>query len=179
MSYTQEYDPYVSGDSGIGTSMSVLLALNTGVYAQIGWNKHKSGSSFVREVFSDFRDGWGHAYWNTWSGQSVGTYTNYEVTFVSSTDHFLMWVNGSNYLNMGANWTPASYQVFSETQDTADQMPGGYNSGSHAYFVSTWYNNGSGWLAPSGDTVHYYTPTSYAQKVGSQEYDTWDLKCPS
>lgn len=158
--------------------MSVMLAYNATYWGQFGWNKHKSGSTFVREIFQEHRDGMGNDFWNTWAGKTVWTSTNYEITYNPSNKHLDYFVNGSQYSDLGTNWTPNNYQVFSETQDLADQMPG--NVTSHALLASTYVSlHGiSGWSAPSGDTVHFYSPTSYATKVGANEYDTWDTNCP-
>jgi hypothetical protein len=158
----EEYDPYVSGDSGIGTSMSVMLANGGTYWAQLGWNKHKAGSGYVREVFAEQIDGYGNNIWQTWSGRTVGTYTNYEITFDQSNHHYQYYVAGTEYQSIGASWTPNNFQIFSETQDKADQMPGGYNT--HAVFKDTYImQHGSpGWTSISGDTVHYYQSTARA-----------------
>lgn len=72
--------------------------------------------------------------------------------------------------------TPAEYQVFGETHDWVDQMPGG--TGTHVVFNNTNYFTGS------GHTAHLSTSsiTSAYSRYGhsgpsSGKYQIWETAC--
>lgn len=175
--YEFEYDPYYSARNGVGTSYTLMLQGGHG-WAQFGWIKHKVGSSIVRNIYSEHVDGSGGNDWTFYTPKPVGSFTNYEITFDATADHFHYFVNGVEYANEGANWIPSTYQIIGETQDTGDQMPGGYVD--HAVFTSVYITQHgiAGWHYPVGDVLHHYS-TSGVSKTGSNVYNTWDVACAS
>lgn len=173
-----EYNPYFASNSLAGSLMSVMLS-NVPYWAQLGWQKYKSGDTIRREIFIEHVDGFGNNTWMHWPGRPVGSVTNYKITFDASIKRFNYYVAGSLYAGLNANYTPIRYEIFGETHNTQDQMPGGYSA--HAKFVNTYYTSSSTWTPWLSLTspVHYYAPTARAQRVSSVRYDIWDLGCAS
>lgn len=173
-----EYSPYFNSGNSVGSIMSVMLD-NGPYWAQMGWQKHQSGSTVKREVFVEHVDGFGSNYWYHWPQKSVGSTPTYKITFTASSKRFNYYIDGSLLAGLNANYTPTRYEIFGETHNKMDQMAGG--TGTHATFTNTYYTDSSTfspWRSLTSD-VHYYAPTSRASRVSSIRYDIWDLACSS
>ncbi|MGH2463837.1 MAG: hypothetical protein ACRDGI_00085 [Candidatus Limnocylindrales bacterium] len=172
-----EYDPYYSGNNPTGTNMSVMLHNGGGLWAQIGWLKHKVGSTIKREVFMETTDGSGHQFDNYLTGRPVGTFTSYEITFTASSHHFDYWENGTDVESIGGNWSPNEYQVFGETHDLEDQMPGG--TGNVAVFNSVDARTGSSWTHVTPVPWFDNNGGTYFGASDSSNFFLWDKACSS
>ncbi len=178
---TDEYSPYYTGNNHTGTLMSVMIDKGLTMWAQVGWDYHVNNQgSKKRQIFVEHVDGLGNNLWFYWAANPVGSTTTYKITFDASNHHFHYLVDGSEYANLGASGslTPTRWEIFGETHDQADQMPGGTSS--HAKFRSakTRLHGSSIWSDANG-TVHANgSPLNGASGLlGS--FDIWDAKCSS
>lgn len=177
---TDEYNPYYTGSNPTGSLMSVMLDHGTQMWAQVGWIKHKVSGNVRREVFIEHVDGFGNNDFMFWTQKPVGSTTNYKITYDPSNGRFSYYVAGSNYAGMNSNTAirPTRWEIFGETHDGADQMPGGTNA--HAKFRSAKISlHGSSVWSSANGTVHY-NGTPYNKASGSLgSFDVWDVKCSS
>lgn len=173
-----EYDPNYTGVNSTGTNASVMLVGTSGGtrWAQLGWLKSKlDGGVTRREVFVEFYLSSSQNYFQFWTAKSLGSSTWYEILYGSpSTWNFF--VAGTHYKTFTGTFTPSQYQVFGETHDYADQMPGGTSN--HVTFTNTQYFTGSGtthWVTSSIQAVSPYG----GSHPSTGRYDIWDTKCAS
>jgi hypothetical protein len=174
---TDEYDPYYTGQNRTGSLMSVMLD-NGSYWAQLGWIKDKQSGSIKREIFVEHVDGFGNNLWFFWAQKPVGSITGYKITFDSSNHHFHYYVDGSEYANLGASfsWSPTRWEIFGETHDRADQMPGGYNG--HAHFSNSQFRQSGSWQVANA-TPHSDGTINKATHPWAGAYDIWDTACAS
>ncbi len=176
---TDEYDPYYTGSNPTGSLMSVMLDHGTSMWAQLGWLKHKVSGSIRRELFVEHVDGFGNNNFYFWTQKAVGTTTSYLISYEPSIGRFNYYVNGSQYAGLNSNTTirPSRWEIFGETHDAADQMPGGGNA--HAKFRNAQVRlSGGAWNAANG-TVHS-NGGGYNFATGSNgSFDIWDTRCTS
>jgi len=176
MSNIDEYSPYVSVNS-VSTAW-VMLDRDGTWYAQVGWwRRYISPGVFKRVAFSQYylpglgmvtREGTTHA---------VGTSTAYKVTYDTGTQIMRMY-DGTTVLDSATTTAvPNNDQVFGETKNHDDQMPGG--TGAHVKFLYTYEQH-----SPS---ITWYTVNTPAQTVApygashpsAGRYDIWDTGCSS
>lgn len=175
---TDEYDPYYSGLNATGSLMSVMLDHGNTMWAQLGWLKHKISGTVRRELFVEHVDGFGNNSFYFWTQKPVGSTTNYKIAYTPSIGRFDYYVNGSAYAGLNSNTAirPSRWEIFGETHDGADQMPGGTSA--HAKFRNTQTSlNGSTVWSYANGTVHS-NGTPYNSAAGSLgSVDVWDTNC--
>jgi hypothetical protein len=172
-----EYSPYYSGFNATGTNATVLLVQQSPVqrWAQLGWFKSKIRDGTVRrESGLEFFLSSSQNYFQWWSGRQTGTSTWYEILFEAPST-FNFFIAGTFVASYTGTFTPSEYQVFGETHDRVDQMPGGVNA--PVTFIQTNYFTGSGHtthIATAGiSTVSYYGVSNR----GGGTYWIWDKAC--
>ena len=177
----EEYSPYYSGQNRAGTNASVMLVKwNPIQWVQVGWLKSKvhTGST-TREVFVEvyLSDANNRYYW--WPAESVGDNTAYKILFEGDREYtFLM--NGAQIMwTNGGPTQPTGYQLFGETHDKGDQMPGG--TGAHLSLSAARYYIGAG---HSAVVVRQNTHNEGGDFYGAWtdlagNYEIWDKKCNS
>jgi hypothetical protein len=79
------------------------------------------------------------------------------------------------------NWDPTQYQIYGETHNKADQMPGAVSN--HELFLNTYSKHGGVWwsLTSPMDTggLVENDPINYGiARINSVDYEIWDKKCP-
>ena len=169
-----EYSPYVETNS---TSTAwVMLTYNEVYYAQAGWwRRYLSPGNFARKVFTQ----WylpGHPMITTeWTAHTLGTSTTYKVIYSVALHRYEMWDGDYERDFEPSTTAPNEDQVFGETQNYNDQMPGG--TGAHVTFTSTLEQH-------SGSTT-WYNVTAPVQALApyggsrpsSGRYEIWDTGC--
>jgi len=109
-----------------------------------------------------------------WGGRQIQTQTWYEILYEAPST-FNFFVAGS-YVATMSGFTPSDYQMFSETHDLADQMPGTSSNvetfRSSAYFTGAQHGQQHLISGSMSTDTRYYG----AQKVSSGTYYAWD-KC--
>ncbi len=173
-----ELDPFYSGMNGTGTNSTVMLNIGASKWAQLGWFKSKIDGNVVRrETGLEFFLDLAHNYWRWYGARPVQTSTEYEILFdPNNGNKFDFFVAGSYWLSF-SGFVPTTYELFSETHDLADQMPGvasnvevfqasGYWTGlNHAnYHVMT------SAISTDNDTIYG------GQRPADGKYYAWD-KC--
>jgi hypothetical protein len=169
-----EYDPFYTAVNGTGSMASVMLNNGTAQWAQLGWAKHSQNGPVAREVFVEFFLSPLQNSWQFWPGEALGTETWYQIQYTAPAT-FDFFVRGVFRTQRLGAMTLTGYEVFGETHDLVDQMPGGVNS--HVRFVNTQYNSGGQWtfvtspILPSDPVVHAGTNPSLGR------YEIWDTAC--
>jgi hypothetical protein len=167
-----EYDPYYTGFNATGTNASIMLTLNDiSKWAQLGWMKSKIDGGVVRrEVFLERFFSSSDNTFQFWPAKPLDTSTWYEILWTSpSTWDFF--VGGTFYSRLTKTFTPQLYEVFGETHDAVDQMPGGVNK--HVTFVNRQYFPG-----PVFVTSSIFTNPPYAvSNPSTARYEIWDTAC--
>ncbi len=171
-----EKDPVYTGYNSTGTFASDrLVSWSSGAqWAQLGWTKSKLHTGVAeRDVFVEFYLSVPQNYWQFWPAKTVGTSTWYEILY-GSPSTFDFYVAGTHYKTFTGSFTPSQYQVFGETHDWEDQMPGLISS--HETFVNTQYFVGSTsyWVSSS---LLYSSPFA-GSHPSTGRYDIWDTACP-
>lgn len=178
----EQYNPYYSGDNNSGTNASVMLVKGSPTqWVQLGWLKsqlHPAGTTtretFV-EVFLSLENN--RFYW--WSADPVGNSTAYKILHNGSRD-MTFYMNGSQIMTTnGAITQPTQYQIFGETHDKADQMPGG--TGAHVTFSASRYYTGAGHSAVVVGVAPFNEGSTIfgVSTDGNGSYDIWDKGCSS
>ena len=128
----QEYDPYYSGNNGTGTNMTVmLLKRNPTQWGQLGWMKSKIDNGTIqRQVGIEYYISSSDNRFYFWPGKTIGTYTPYKIYYQAPIWRFYAYT--TELTAQALIPAPTEYQMFGETHDLADQMPGGING--HALF---------------------------------------------
>ena len=171
-----ELDPYYSGSNGTGTNSTIMLVNSSlSQWAQLGWFKSKIHYGFLvtREAGLEFYLSSSQNYFQWFGGRSVQTQTWYEILFETGSK-FNFFVGGSYVANY-SGFTPSAYQMFSETHDLADQMPG--TTSNVETFRSSGYFTGSGHGTSHTITGSIGTDTRYygGQNLGGGTYYAFDL----
>lgn len=171
-----EYDPSYSGWNDTGTNATIMLANSAGTkWAQWGWFKSQIQTSGTtrRQVGLEFYVSASDNTFRFWPGRTVGTTTKYRIYFTSN--RFDFYLNDVGYASYSGIPAPAQYQIFGETHDAADQMPGGYNA--PATFTSAKYYTGT------SHTAHTVTSSIHTDSLygvahpSSGRYEIWDWAC--
>jgi hypothetical protein len=168
----EEYSPFISGTSEV----SAWNMLNNGgsKWSQVGWLKDNDGS---RWTFIQWTDNTGHWFTNFYSPSALGSTPNYQTIYnVETTDW--IWEKNSQVLHTAnALWAPATIQIYGETHNRADQMPGGFNN--HNTFKEAHYTFGAGWLNMASAAGVNDGAIYGAVKVNNEWYEIWDKACGS
>lgn len=171
----EQYDPYYSAYNGAGTNMTLMLVgWNPTRWAQIGWFKMKVNGVTIRESGTEFYLSPTQNYWTFYGSRPIGELTPYQITFTAPST-YAFYVSGTKVKEHTGTFTPSDYQMFGETHDRVDQMPGGTIA--PASFRYAWYRKNGIWYDMTGSiTPHPYYGGS---KTGPGVYDIWDLGCPT
>lgn len=169
-----ELDPYYSGSNGTGTNATIMLVNTThSKWAQLGWFKSKiaNGSTIKREAGLEFYLGSSQNYFQWFGSKAVQTQTWYEILY--DTNKFDFFVGGS-FVATYSGFTPGEYQMFGETHDLADQMPG--VSSNVETFRQSIYWTGANHNTQHTITSPISTDTRYygGQNLGGGTYYAWD-----
>jgi hypothetical protein len=175
-----EYDPYYSGSNSTGTNatdMMVQWSPSTR-WAQLGWFKSKiDGGVTKRESGLEFYLSGSQNYFEWFGSKSIGHSTWYEILYEAPST-FNFFIDGSHVATYTGTLTPAEYQVFGETHDWVDQMPGG--TGTHVVFNNTNYFTGSGHTAHLSTSSITSDWTRYGHSgPSSGKYQIWEAVCSS
>ena len=171
-----EYNPYYSGSNGTGTNATImLLKRNPTQWGQLGWFKSKIDNGTIqRQVGVEYYISASDNRWYFWPGKTVGSTTPYKILYDAPVWKF--YASGVGLTFQSAIPAPTEYQLFGETHDLADQMPGG--TGAHEKFTFGFYYTGAGHTshvmtsAITTDTTYYGV-----KKVADGKYDIWDKAC--
>jgi hypothetical protein len=167
----REYSPFTES----GSEVSAWNMLNNGgtKWSQTGWWKSNSGR-------------WGFAQWTNNSGNwftefrtasTIGSTPTYETIYNVATADWIWKRNNVVLHTADALWQPKTVQVYGETHNRGDQMPGGTSY--HVVFLSAQYilSNGTTWLS-MGTNAGATDPTIHgAVKVDNARYEIWDKAC--
>jgi len=167
-----EYDPFYTGFNTTGTNASIMLTLNDiSKWAQLGWIKSKiDGGVVQREVFLELFFSSSDNTFQFWPAKPLDTATWYQIQW-SSPSTWDFFVGGTFYSRLTKTFTPQVYEVFGETHDAVDQMPGGVNK--HVTFVNTQYFPGPVFVTSSIFT----NPPYAASNPSTGRYEIWDTAC--
>jgi hypothetical protein len=169
----EQYNPYYSEGNPTGTNATVMLTNSTYTkWAQLGWYKSKiDGNVTKRESGAEFFLSISQNYFNWWAARPVGESTWYEILYEApSTWNFF--IRGNFVWSTTSSFTPAIYEVFGETHDLDDQMPG--ETSNHVTFTGTNYFTGSGHTAHVVTSAITSEPQYGTLNRGSGVYDIWD-----
>lgn len=180
----EEDTPWVATDSEVAAWVMLdtfYAPLGKTVYAQVGWINDDIANSEHRTVFYEIITDTNVRIRNDFAAQPLGTSPLYQVTKDLNTNQFVMSVNGSVLFATANNWDPSQYQIYGETHNKADQMPGSVSN--HEVFLNTYSKHGGSWWSlPSVTDVGgpgEADPINYAAlRVNSIDYEIWDKKCP-
>jgi hypothetical protein len=168
-----ELDPFYTAQNGTGTNSTIML-VDSGLakWAQLGWFKSKINSSQVhREAGLEFYLSSNNNTFQFFGSKQVQTQTWYEILEDSSNFDFFV---GGSYVASHSGFTPAGYQMFSETHDLADQMPG-VSSNVETFRQSTYWTGANHSTQHTivggvGFDSHFYG----GQNLGGGTYYAWD-----
>jgi len=172
-----ELDPFYTGQNGTGTNSTIMLV--TGgltQWAQLGWFKSKINTGQVhREAGLEFYLSSNNNTFQFFGSKQVQTQTWYEI--LEDNSNFDFFVAGS-YVASHSGFTPGAYQMFSETHDLADQMPG-VSSNVETFRGSTYWTGANHSTSHTivggvGFDGHFYG----GQNLGGGTYYAWD-RCGS
>lgn len=169
------YDPYLSGDNGTGTNMSLMLLSRhtTDSWAQWGWLKSKlDNGSVTRETWYQLWTDGSH-YINQFFGAEPAGNNSYEVLYSSASGYYYFYRNSKLIDYQPRSYVPNAYQIFGETHDVWDQMPGG--SSARAQFLSTQYRVATSWSYVN--TSINPDPLFGGTHPATGRYDIWDNRC--
>lgn len=174
----KEYDPFYTGQNGTGTNASVMLAkFSPTQWAQVGWAKSKiqDGVTIKRQVFTEFWIDSSHNFFHFWPAHSVTSTNNYKILYNTSTGVYSYYDNQILLRTDSGIPTPTQYQIFGETHDRADQMPGG--TGAHVSLSSATYYTNSSHLAHIVDGAINPDPLFGGAHPSLGRYEIWDKAC--
>ncbi len=177
---TLEYSPYVNEGSEVTAwVMLVRLAGTPNLYAQVGWYRSKDSGVYDRSVFIQYTLSDGEKYTQHFPPATVGTYTTYKVDWSASTNTFRFFQEANVLRSAFLLWDPDTYEIYGETHQYGDQMPGG--TGSHMVFDNTVYSvqGNSDWWglgSPAGTNQDNWYG---ADRIDSSRYEVWDRACAS
>lgn len=172
----EEYSPYVSVNS-VSTAW-VMLAKNTTRYAQVGWwRRYLSPGVFSRKTMIQWTDDAGQAFTQEYPAHTIGTFTTYKVLYDPATDTFSLWDGTTLLYSHFYAWVPNNFEIFGETHNRDDQMPGGTQA--HLDFNQTFVKLGANWYSP-GSSASATDPTIHGALLAHPtDYDIWDKACTS
>jgi hypothetical protein len=163
-----ELDPYYSGSNHTGTNATVML-VNTAhsKWAQLGMYKSKiqNGSTTTRQAALEFYSSQFVNIFEFFGSRSVQTQTEYEILEDNSTFDFFV-AGAFKSEKQDVYFTPGEYEMFTETHDLADQMPG-VNSNPETFRQATY------WTGLNHATAH--TITSTISSTDAQYYSGQNL----
>lgn len=176
-----EYDPWYTAYDNTGTIMSVMLSAHPSDqlnWAQMGWVKHWVNAQIKRFVFTETVDDvTGTNRWQYFQAAPIGSVTNYKITYDETTHTFVYKQDSiqiDNYTT-SSSWDPDQWEIFGETHDYVDQMPGGYDA--HARFKNIQIRKvGGTWIVPSNMFPHH-VPTADVSLPSAGTIQIWDTAC--
>jgi hypothetical protein len=173
-----EVNPYYSGMNDTGTNATVMLLRRspTTQWAQLGWFKSQiqQGGVTARQVGLEFYVSANDNRFSFWPGKAVGSTTKYMIRY-SSGNYYNFYVAGAVVSTHNGIGAPTEYQMFGETHDLGDQMPGGTNL--KETFTTSRYYTGSTYTShvmTSGISSQSHFGTS---TTGTGSYSAWDKAC--
>lgn len=168
-------NPGICADSSRGSSsVWVMLLNNSGCYAQAGWAKDYPATA--PSFFVEMTDSNCLPLATVWFGNpQIGSQHTYKVTYDSSST-FHLYIDGTLMYTKQENWRPNGDQFSGEAHDTADQMPGGYNS--YIYFSSAQYRQGSTWYGGNQSSYNHF-PYGGLWFPGGQSLGIYDTRYAS
>lgn len=171
-----QYDPYYSGYNGTGTNATVMLANSTATsWAQLGWFKSKlDGGVVKREDGLQYWVSPSNNYFKWFTSQPVGNSVWYEVLYEAPTT-WNFFIGGTYVWGASGSFTSDQYQIFGETHDYVDQMPGG--TASHVVFLNSNYFTGSGHTAHYVASIIHTDPQFGVSHPSTARYEIWDGAC--
>lgn len=169
-----ELSPYYSGSNGTGTNATIMLVNTThSKWAQLGWFKSKiaDGSTVKRDAGLEFYLSSSQNSFQWFGSKQVQTQTWYEILYDNNKFDFFV---GGTFVATYSGFTPGEYQMFGETHDLADQMPG-VSSNVETFRQSTYWtgvNHGTQHTitSPISTDTRYYG----GQNLGGGTYYAWD-----
>jgi hypothetical protein len=169
------YDPYLTGHNGTGTNMSLMLLSRhaTDSWAQWGWLKGTINTgSITRETWYQL---WidGSHYINQFFGPEPSGSNSYRLLYNAASGYYYFYRNNTIIDYQPRSYVPNAYQIFGETHDVWDQMPGGASS--KAQFLSTQYRVGTTWSYVN--TSINPDPLFGGTHPSTGRYDIWDNRC--
>jgi hypothetical protein len=172
-----EYDPYYSGSNATGTNASFLLLGGTGQWAQLGWAKSKITGSLSRQSYLEFFRSPTDNNFQWFGARAIGHNTAYRINYTPP-DTYDFLIDGMWVSQWHGQFSPGTYQMFGETHDFVDQMPGGVNT--HEVFSSSKYYTGSGHTShtqTAGITNNDLPLQWGGTHPSSGRYEIWDKPC--
>lgn len=135
----EQYNPAFTSGNGAGTNGTVMLTESSHTHwVQLGWFKAVVAGVVQRRSGANFGGNGQQPMW--FAARPIGESTPYEV-LAEANNQFNMFINGTYVAAVTNSFTPSIYEVFGETHDRMDQMPGG--SGNHVAFLSMQYHTGA------------------------------------
>lgn len=169
------YDPYYTGVNGTGTNMTIMLLSRrtTDQWAQWGWFKSKlHNGSITRETGYEIFVSGSDNLFQFFGSEPAGS-NDYRLLWSSAAQYYYFYRNGSLLDMQPRTFVPNQYQVFGETHDRMDQMPGG--SSSRAQFLGTQYRTGTTWT--NVNSAIGADPLFGGTHPTAGRYDIWDNGC--
>lgn len=177
----EEYDPYYSGVNPAGTNATVMLnrRVSGNHWAQFGWWDSKIGvTNPIRRVGLEFFVSSSDNRFQFWAAQPIGQKTEYRIVYAGGGVYeFIM--SGTHLKSEAGISTPTEIQIFGETHDRSDQMPGGSNLTSRVTVTNSRYMTGATHVFHTV-TNNFGTAnsTSYGFSNPSDgNYEMWDKAC--
>jgi hypothetical protein len=171
--YILVYSAYVAADDDSAWAMQFNAA--TLKYGQVGWIQQANGSRYDFTESSTVNGGFQQ---RLLSASSIGSAPQYKVTFSGNAFHYF--IDGTNVdTDANTGYTGCWAEQEGEVRNSANQMPGGYNS--HVSFTTAqvrradtqaWFN-ADGTLTSDNDSWYGHS------KVSSSQLDIWDKACAS
>jgi len=152
----------------------MLFNNSTGSYGQVGWLQQTGGT---RYNFTETNTS-GLFHQDFFSASTLGTSPQYKMTFSSNAFHY--YIAGTNVLtDSNTGYTGCWAEQMGEVTNSANQMPGGYNS--HDTFTSAEIRRADteGWYNTNGTTTSDNDTWYGHSAVSSSELDIWDKACSS
>ena len=171
-----QYDPYYSGFNGTGTNATIMLANSAGTsWAQLGWFKSKlDGGSVKREDGLEFWVSPSNQYFKWFSSEPLGGSTWYEILYAAPAT-YNYFIGGNFVWSASGSFNSDQYQIFGETHDYVDQMPGG--AASHVVFSTATFFTGAGHSANYVTSAIHTDPQFGVSNPSTARYEIWDRAC--
>lgn len=177
-----QHDPFYTAHNTTGTNVTVMLAnLAATKWAQFGWFKMVVNGSIIRKSGLQYWVTGPNSYFQWFATEPTGVGIWYQVQYETSSMVYDFYYGPSKIHIWSASqygsFVPGQYQIFGETHDWADQMPGG--TGKHVTL-----NNSNYWTGANHTAHLVTTPINTEQYYGvsnpsTSNYQIWDKSCSS
>jgi hypothetical protein len=145
-------------------------------WAQAGWaTLREPGWIYPPVGFVSWTDDAGHYYvlddWNAATGDTWYTY------WAPSSKRFSFFRNSTLMKEVAGGWTPKGIQLYGETHNTNNQMPGDTNNHvtmSNAYYILQGETSWRTFASAAGSNNDAWYGTS---KISNSKYEIWDRYC--